>query len=205
MRGYVLYGSETQKAEFVSKFVKDNKIPSYNIARFENDLKISDVREIKRNLSTTSLDSRARLFIIEANPTHEAQNALLKLLEELPEDTSVIFMNDQRLLPTIVSRCSEIKLGNVHPILVNEEDMKIVHSLLNSSETSGKLLEIEKFFSKEREDSFADLLLCVRQVFLEKEGENLELLKGLVKYYPFVSSNNLNPRMTAERLLLSMS
>ena len=203
MRGYILLGSENSKGEFIENFIKKNTIPPYNIVRFENDLKISDARALKRSLSTTSLDGRARLFIIEANPTHEAQNALLKLLEELPENTTIIFIRERELLPTIVSRCSQVTLGNVHSRSLSEEDMQIVSSLLNSRYTSRKLFEIEKFFSKEREDSFADLILCVREAVLKEAPNKFELLKELVKYYPLVYSNNLNPKLTLERVLLA--
>jgi hypothetical protein len=203
MRGYILIGSVEQKSDFVSKFINDNKVSSYNTVRFASELKISDAREIKKSLSVAALDGANRLIVFESKLTTEAQNALLKLLEELPEDTSVIFTRDRELLPTIVSRCSIVKLGDGYLPSVNDEDMEIVLSLLNSRDTSGKLLAIEKFFSQEREDPFADLLLSVREAVIKEAPNQFELLKKLVKYYPLVSSNNLNPKMTAERLLLT--
>lgn len=77
---------------------------------------IDDIREVQKYLTLTvpgSSDVR-RIVIIEHidNLGHEAQNALLKTLEEPPLDTVLIitYARDAYLLPTIHSRLQNIRV-----------------------------------------------------------------------------------------------
>jgi DNA polymerase III subunit delta' len=77
-------------------------------------LKIDQVREIQHILSLKPYQSKYRVAIFlrfhEANPN--AQNALLKTLEEAPEHVILVLTADsaEQLLPTIVSRCEIMRL-----------------------------------------------------------------------------------------------
>ncbi|MDP3973840.1 MAG: hypothetical protein Q8P92_03325 [Candidatus Daviesbacteria bacterium] len=75
---------------------------------------IEQAREIKKHLSFKPLQSKGKAVVLEeaSNLTEEAQNALLKTLEELPEDAIFIMATDSesKLLPTVLSRCQIIRL-----------------------------------------------------------------------------------------------
>jgi DNA polymerase-3 subunit delta' len=77
-------------------------------------LKIDQVREIQHTLSLKPYQSKYRVAIFlrfhEANPN--AQNALLKTLEEAPAHVILVLTADnaEQLLPTIVSRCEIMRL-----------------------------------------------------------------------------------------------
>lgn len=77
-----------------------------------NLLRIEQIRQLRANLAMKPFSAPHRVVIISdshrLNP--EAGNALLKILEEPPEDTVLILTAHQRsdLLPTIVSRCRHI-------------------------------------------------------------------------------------------------
>lgn len=75
-------------------------------------IKISSIREIKRNLSLTSNIPGWRVAIIlnAEEMTIEAANAFLKTLEEPHERVTIILVTSKKemLLPTIVSRCQQI-------------------------------------------------------------------------------------------------
>ena len=79
-------------------------------------LGIEQIRELQKfmQLKTTGSSSIRRVAIIEGadSLTHEAQNALLKLLEEPPVDTVLILTADQaqKLRPTVRSRVQSIQI-----------------------------------------------------------------------------------------------
>ncbi|KUG25309.1 dna polymerase iii delta prime subunit [hydrocarbon metagenome] len=91
-----------------------------------NTIKISSIREIKKFLSLDYSDISYRFIIIEdAHLMNDSsQNALLKSLEEPPEGVIFILITpyEERLLPTIISRCWKIKFNN----LSNEYLQKIL-------------------------------------------------------------------------------
>lgn len=75
------------------------------------------VRDLAAELALLPVEGGARVAIIEAahRMTEDAQSALLKLLEEPPARTTLILCADEeeRLLPTIRSRCVRLRLGAV--------------------------------------------------------------------------------------------
>jgi DNA polymerase III delta' subunit len=82
------------------------------------------VRELIGELALMPVEGGARVAIVESaeRMTEDAQSALLKTLEEPPSGTVLILCaeDDERLLPTIRSRCVRIRLGPV-PIRAIEE------------------------------------------------------------------------------------
>ena len=88
-------------------------------ARSQTGVSVEQVRELQRFLSLTVPGTSAirRIIIIENldNAGREAQNALLKTLEEPPHDTMIIvtFSSTQHVLPTIHSRIHAIRINPV--------------------------------------------------------------------------------------------
>lgn len=75
------------------------------------------VRDLVRDLALHPVEGGARVAIISAadRMTEDAQSAFLKTLEEPPRNTVLILTasDEERLLPTIRSRCVRIRLGPV--------------------------------------------------------------------------------------------
>jgi len=90
-----------------------------------NSIKINSIRDIKKFLSLNYNDIGYRLvLILDAHLMNdEAQNALLKNLEEPPEKVIFILTTSMasKLKPTIISRCWKI---NFDPL--NEEDIVLI-------------------------------------------------------------------------------
>ncbi|MEY4698368.1 MAG: hypothetical protein RIT14_2796 [Pseudomonadota bacterium] len=82
-------------------------------------IRVDEIRELKNFLNLSSVDGGRRAVIIdsadEMNPN--AANALLKVLEEPPAGVTFFLISHQpfRLLPTIRSRCRELRLPPLHP------------------------------------------------------------------------------------------
>jgi len=115
---YLLVGGETIHADLVS--ILDTKFklhvrgnPDFFDQSFEN-FTIDDARELKANHNTRPAgDSGKKVFVLTMNGiTVEAQNALLKLLEE-PAEYALFFLLVPSLhiiLPTVRSRLAIINL-----------------------------------------------------------------------------------------------
>lgn len=86
-----------------------------NIYPVNRSIGIDNIRELRLKFSLKSFSGiKQFIFINDAEAmTREAQNALLKILEEPPRNTVfVIFNQDENaLLPTIHSRCTIINVG----------------------------------------------------------------------------------------------
>ncbi len=84
-------------------------------AKLQDVISVDEVRKMKSFFTLSAADGGRRVAIIDAvdemNP--QAANALLKLLEEPPKAVTMFLISHQpaRLLPTIRSRCRELRLG----------------------------------------------------------------------------------------------
>jgi DNA polymerase-3 subunit delta' len=78
---------------------------------------IGRVRELTTELSLLPVEGGARVAVVEAahRMNEDAQNALLKTLEEPPAGVTIVLCADEeeRLLPTVRSRCARVRLGPV--------------------------------------------------------------------------------------------
>jgi hypothetical protein len=205
---YVLIGDSESKNEFLSKFIKEENIKNFNLFDYQEKLKIPQVREIKKQLWHKALSGKKRLFIIR-DATVEAQNALLKTLEELSDDTIFIFLEYSVLIPTILSRVRSINLRrqNFSP------DANLLNLfrefLVSKKDISSALLFSEKLFSQYPDPSLDDLIISLREILLEELNKNriresitaLKLLKSLYEYIP-LQNNNLNKRVLIEKILI---
>jgi DNA polymerase-3 subunit delta' len=81
------------------------------------DARYRGVRDLIGELSLMPVEGGARVAIIEGadRMNEDAQSALLKTLEEPPAGVTILLCADQeaRLLPTVRSRCSRLRLGLV--------------------------------------------------------------------------------------------
>ncbi|MEM9433083.1 MAG: DNA polymerase III subunit delta' [Pseudomonadota bacterium] len=87
--------------------------------RLKQDITIDELRTLKAFLALSSPDGRRRVVIIDSvdELNISAANAVLKMLEEPPENTIILLISHQpaRLLPTIRSRCHELRCVPLEP------------------------------------------------------------------------------------------
>lgn len=88
-------------------------------ARLKSVITVEETRRLQGFFGMSAADGGRRVVIVDAvdemNPN--AANALLKLLEEPPSNATLLLVCHQpaRLLPTIRSRCRELRLGTLDP------------------------------------------------------------------------------------------
>jgi DNA polymerase-3 subunit delta' len=80
-------------------------------------IRIGQVQQLAAELSLLPLEGRFRIGIVEKahRLNEDAQNALLKTLEEPPARVVLVLAADDsaRLLPTVISRCTRLRMGPV--------------------------------------------------------------------------------------------
>ena len=95
-------------------------------------IKVDQIRELIRSLSLSPYESKHRfgLLLDFENATINAQNSLLKTLEEPPGSVIMILtsITSDALLETIKSRCEEIKLNPV-PLDLTSQGLQDLHHL----------------------------------------------------------------------------
>ena len=88
-----------------------------------NSIKIEQIREMQRKVIEAPIISKKKIYIIDDadTMTKEAQNCLLKTLEEPPAYACIILIasNENNILTTIKSRCTIIKFEKI-----SDEDIK---------------------------------------------------------------------------------
>ena len=98
-----------------------------------NTISVEDVRvQINNDIMIKPYNGKYKIYIVPDADlmTVQAQNALLKTIEEPPEYAVIILLteNAESLLPTILSRCVVLKIKNVKDTLIKKylmEQMQI--------------------------------------------------------------------------------
>ncbi len=105
------------KCKSCIEFDTNNNPDFFLIEPNGNSIKIEQIREVQRKIIEEPIISKKKVYIINDSDkmTKEAQNALLKTLEEPPEFVIIILIgsNKDDFLTTIKSRCNIIQFNNI--------------------------------------------------------------------------------------------
>ena len=148
-----------------------NNHPDFMILNEEEDtIKIESVRELLKKVIEKPIISKNKVYIINAadKMTKDAQNCLLKTLEEPPEYITIILIvsNENMLLTTIKSRCTKIIFNrlttkDLEKYIEKNEDIKkanLSSDLIKSSNGSiSELIRVTQ--NKELYESIEKLLI----------------------------------------------
>ena len=141
-----------------------------------NIINISNVRKIKRFLELTSHQSNGKKIVVLYNSeklTVAASNALLKTIEEPPNDCLIILtINDlANILPTVTSRCRLVSF----PKPTSEQAKEVLEKTNNSDLIQN--LNLYNNSPLELIDD-KDMLLNVNTILIElKKGKEIDLMK----------------------------
>jgi len=95
----------------------------------KEEIGIEQIRELQRRINLRPYEGKQKVFIIQNADamTQDAANCLLKTLEEPPADSVIILIasNPELLLPTVRSRCKQIKLDPLSPAVRAELALKM--------------------------------------------------------------------------------
>ena len=185
---FLLRGSASKYLE--AEPLSNTDILFVNSANSESGqtISIEEARKIKNFVSLSPYAAGPYKFIIVDDAhlmTAEAQNALLKVLEE-PNPSSIFILvsaNSESLLPTIVSRCQEIKF-QPHPrelaesILANAKLSKTNRDFL-ADFANGRIGLIKKIIEEKSFDEVKDSVEEVMHLIKSDINERLTIAQKL--------------------------
>ncbi len=193
-----------QRREAILKILEENNLGKENPDVFylpdEEKLGVSVTKKIREFLGFRPNKAKGKGVAIESaqNLTPDAQNSLLKTLEEPPEEAVLILgvEKESQLLPTVLSRCEvinlESKLHNSELVKYSEEIEK-----LRSATIEERFEYIEKLEDKE------GFLKALVSYYRSQLPENLEFSKKLLEAERWEGAN-VNIRAILEYLMLEM-
>ena len=223
MVSFIIVAKEKKKREaYVKDYAEKNTIDRFDITIIEKDesakpptqsIGIETVKQMQKKLFLKPMKSKNKLLIIEDAHllTPEAQNALLKVLEEPPENTFIMLGTDTKeaLLPTILSRCQIIALEEDNKKISDQTIEELNNFIQSIPELSigARLKEAERL-SKDKDKAIAwieNLILVLReQLFNTYSLETVEIIKQLQSLHTLLKTTNVNPRFAIEHTLLSL-
>lgn len=145
-----------------------------------SSLKIDQVRGLNQEVTLRPYEGRRKVFILDQaeTMTEQAQNALLKTLEEPPGRAVLVLIAPEvsALLPTLASRCSQIRFGplpeNVVAARLQEEGCDDAESHFLASLASGSLGRAQEL----RTSPLQEIRGLVEETFALPTGKILPVL-----------------------------
>jgi DNA polymerase-3 subunit delta' len=133
-----------------------------------DEIKIDQIRQAQESLTLTPSEGNKKILIVDGAETlnPSAQNAFLKTLEEPPGDALIVLITSmpQSLLPTIRSRCQEIRFFPIPRRMLaralmrrrglGEEDARFLAALAQGSMGRALVMDVEQE-KAEREELMA--------------------------------------------------
>ncbi len=143
--------------------LENDNNPDFNIIKPDGKIKIEQIRKMLEKVYEKPIISDKKVYIIDdaETMTIEAQNCLLKTLEEPPEYIIIILItsNESNLINTIKSRClkltfNSLENGELKQYLQNKlEFQNISETMLENFEGSvGKALKV-----KEKQELYSNM------------------------------------------------
>ena len=136
------------------EFISDNHPDFLFIEPEGNAIKIEQIRQLQKRIQEKPIISKKKVYIINDadKMTKEAQNCLLKTLEEPPEFSTIILIgaNENAFLSTIKSRCMILHFQKIedkeikHYLESNLGQTNITENMLNIFQGSiGKAIQLK--------------------------------------------------------------
>ncbi|HBB76689.1 MAG: hypothetical protein A2186_02230 [Candidatus Levybacteria bacterium RIFOXYA1_FULL_41_10] len=193
----------------------EKKIGKFDIEilEFEKAMGIPDVRILKERIFLKPMGKEKAVILKLLNGiTTEAQNALLKILEEPPLSCSIILVAEsiEAFLPTVISRCRLLKIDPAKKDGKPASDLSILES-----GGVGEKFVVAQNLSKDKNialDWLEDAITFVKKKAeddLKKDAgvevyESARRLRVLTQTYQTAKNTNANLRLTLENLFLSI-
>lgn len=210
-QAYLIIGSPGSILPFLVETLKNDKNISWSsvdlFVREFDAFGISESRLIKKLQYSKTADNQTRFFFLGIHfITTEAQNALLKTLEEPSEKTKffIVAKNQEIFLPTVRSRC------HVHTPRIDKFDIdtKEAESFLNKT-IPERLVEVESLLKLKDKNELRfkmSFLFDSLEVVLEKKIKDQSLvdLELILEARKRMYEPGSLPKMILEQLALSL-
>ncbi len=215
MKSIIIISQDKKKSDkYISALCKEEEISKFDVSLVTGNtsIGIAEARKIKETIFLTpSMGNKKAVIIENANLlTAEAQNALLKILEEPPESAFIILVSNmlENFLPTAISRCEVINLAENNTIHSEKEDgelLKNLNELLSGGINCRLKLAQDNGKTKETALLFLEQIIKGMEIKLA-EHQEIDLARKILsegqKSYTLLKTTNINPRLSLEHFLL---
>jgi DNA polymerase-3 subunit delta' len=172
---------EAGRPEEIAKRLEEYGADRYHLLEFARNasIGIERIRELKTEAAMSLVEGRRRVYILAAaHRMHEdAAQSALKLIEEPPKGTHLILIVEEpaALLPTIVSRCQQVRFRSlrretIEEILVSECGVKAGAARLISTLSDGSLGRALGLREEESIERIRDTVLSLFEVGADARG-----------------------------------
>lgn len=210
MHSLIIVSKDNKGAEKTAiDILKGKKISPFDISLIseEKTIGIPQIRNLQEKIYLKPSQGEEKGIIINAETgiTTEGQNALLKVLEEPPQNTYIIIVvgNKDLLLPTVLSRCKIIENSREEI-----KDLNLYKNFLDNIRDKGvgERLKLAQDLSKDKREAIEyleNLIMAARQEMVKQKASYL-IVKKLQKSYLIIKNTNANLRLALENLFLSL-
>lgn len=138
---------------------------------------IDTIRDVEKHMRLHAISGKCRIWLFDEchKFSSDASSALLKILEDTPNHIYFILATTepQKLLKTIITRCTEIKLG-----LLSDKDLESVIGHALEEEQKNITLNVLNRIIEASEGSARKSLVLLNQVIdLSEEKDQLEAIE----------------------------
>lgn len=211
----IVSNNKKEREDYAIQVCKKNKVNDFDLVIIEIDktIGIEEIRNFQKKVFLKPLKGNVKAVLLKADQglTIEAQNALLKVLEEPPLNTIIILTisNQDHLLPTVRSRCKIVELQQKMDFPEEEKAHYLNLSISLSSSSIARRLKLAQDLAKNKEEALIwleKMILTIREKMIEDQNNCncLNLLISLQETYKILSTTNVNPRLTLENLFLNL-
>lgn len=218
------------RSQYAEQICRENSIENFDktvIVRDETlkqnakSIGIEEIKNIQKKIFLKPIRSPMKAVIIEDAQllTVQAQNSLLKVLEEPPDRTILILSADSAdvFIPTILSRCKLVLIDKVLQKFGSGLAEEVASFLSSAGRLkTGDVLKLAESRAKSKEGA-VEWCECVifrlRETLLENINEassgqmNQDLIKKINIFHSLrhqLKNTNINPRFAIENALLSI-
>ncbi|WP_256201305.1 DNA polymerase III subunit [Thermoanaerobacter thermocopriae] len=187
------------------KLMDKNHPDVFFIEPEENSIKVDTIRYITNEINIRPYEANKKIFIIDQadKMTVSAQNAFLKTLEEPPLYGLFILIasQQQKLLPTIISRCNIVRFckeskNTIKNYLICEQNIPekeaevLAHIADGNFDQANKLTDNEYLNFRKETIQEIEKILTIRGFevieefeFFDKNKDNIEEILKIMLYY----------------------
>lgn len=232
MQSTIIIGkTEEVREKKIQEILKNHEVNRFDITLIEptTSLGIEQVRVFQKAMYLKPAYGRVKAGIVKNADTItvQAQNALLKLLEEPPNNTLILITASSKevFLPTILSRCVIVEVTKENSF--SDEDLAKYQLRLKTLQSQGtpERFALAQNLSKDKEETLLwlmNLILALRQQLIneiktananhyndtyhysEALTRSVNALQELQKTYTLIKTTNVSPRFALENLFLSL-
>jgi DNA polymerase III delta prime subunit len=206
---YLVIGGDPSEIEQLARELADTlgiSKSDFHPIEGEGTISIERIRTLIHDLSLRPHSSPEKLALIKnaQKMTPEAQNALLKTLEEPPGDAVIILSIPQEggVLPTIASRCQKLRLSGEEEFF--QADVPELYEI--SSMPLVERFKLAETLAKNEElPNVVDGWLVSLRKVMKQESSAAHLAESVFSVKKLISDTNVNRRLLLEQLFLELS